>query len=536
MPLASIHHILTQRFDTRNIAFKTIDTEISSLEESIHALLAFRNTFTPAYSLPPEILTRIFHLAQQDQQDYIRSGGPPFKWLVMTQVSKRWRNIALDSPNLWSSISALYSKRIIKEWLKRSKEAPLDVTVSDQLLQSGDSISTSFPRIRTLLLNVTSQNWNSFWCNLSSPAPLLESLNIYISTYSQPHPTISDSTFAGTTPRLQRLKLHGCSIDVDSSIVNDLTSLELHYPSRKITATDLLTVIRKSPRLVLLALSNVLQSDDAVASTDFGVITLPSLKSLSIAGESLTHDLDILSHLSFPSNTTLRLNSKTQTEHAIPALSNFLTVHKAARRLGDFSPAAMFSVSLHYKWNLFDVSIKHKDPKIGDVKLVAFRLIGDWDDSIDKLTDNARTVALFSTLPLSSIVSFKTSIGITASGWINIFGSLPKLKKIFAIGDTGVNLLSAIADDFQTRSQPRSESRLVDWDPIFPVLEDIMLSDMVFPKDTAGIVGALRGRKEVGKGIRTLSFRYVRNVNEGILQGCVGRILWHRDDEDDKWD
>ncbi|TFK58923.1 hypothetical protein BDN72DRAFT_806305, partial [Pluteus cervinus] len=120
MPPASTYPVLAQHFDTSEVAFQKIDEEIAALRESIRALSTFRNTFTPVYRLPPEILTRIFSFLGNSPVK-----NPSFIWIVATRVSQHWRNVALTSPGLWSHISSSYPKRIREELLDLSKAAPL---------------------------------------------------------------------------------------------------------------------------------------------------------------------------------------------------------------------------------------------------------------------------------------------------------------------------------------------------------------------------------------------------------------------------
>ncbi|TFK67957.1 hypothetical protein BDN72DRAFT_842448 [Pluteus cervinus] len=307
MPLASPSHILAQNFDTNDLAFKKIDEKIAALQENIRSLNAFRNTFTPSYHLPPEILTYIFSLFEKDPilplRRRIRRGGISiqFTWLVATRVSQHWRNVALGSPGLWAYISNSYPKRVIEELLQRSKAAPLSVHLNHGRLQSVFFIGTSLPRIYNLKLIVDADTWNTFWSNLSSPAPLLESLSVSISDTSQPLPTISNSTFAGTTPSLRRLDLTGCSVDVTSSLFKELTTLRLNCPFEKISATDILTVLRGLPQLTSLALSHVFpENPTTLIPSNFNTVALPKLKSLSINGETYSQDLDFLSYLAVP--------------------------------------------------------------------------------------------------------------------------------------------------------------------------------------------------------------------------------------------
>ncbi|TFK65482.1 hypothetical protein BDN72DRAFT_773298, partial [Pluteus cervinus] len=121
----SPHPILTQRFDTSDVAFSTIDKEIAALREKIRTLHAFRNTFTSVHALPSEILTRIFSFVRHLPGTDLYHGNDFLKWIAVTHVSQQWRNVAIGSPLLWSDLSSTYKQHVTETWLRRSKSAPL---------------------------------------------------------------------------------------------------------------------------------------------------------------------------------------------------------------------------------------------------------------------------------------------------------------------------------------------------------------------------------------------------------------------------
>ncbi|TFK63437.1 hypothetical protein BDN72DRAFT_847600 [Pluteus cervinus] len=528
--MAPTHPILRQHFDTSEIAFAKIDHEIAIFQEGIRALRAFRNTFTPVYRLPPEILARVFSFFQgflNSEKDYY--GKVTFKWLTVTRISQHWRNIAIGSPGLWSHISSGYPERIFNLWVQRSKAAPLFVQLSHASSQDAHIITTSLSRIQELKLTVNSMMWNDFWSNLSSPAPLLEYLAINIVETGEPLAILSDRTFAGMTPHLRCLELDsGCSLDINSSFFKDVTVFKLHDPSQRMTITDLFTVIRKLPLLTSLTLDNVLQNDIAPVSNRHDVIDLPHLKYLSIIGESLAPDLCLLSHLSFSSNTTLVFGSEAMTEDPVSALSDFLRVQKAARH-PDSPPSPSISINLHWISNIVRLSITI-DGAEPVVDFLQFKLIGPRVGPLE-IPDNPTIVALFSSLPLPSLSSFTTSCDIDVGIWANVLGPLPKLERISASGSQAVNMLSAITDDFKG-GLPTTGTQTVQpigWVPIFPQLEEIEVCDTTFPESITDLVGALGTRRDVGKGIKTFTVKECLNVDRATvdqLSSCVSNLVW----------
>lgn len=93
--------------------------------------------------LPDEILAEIFALRAKD----CRKHGPisaRFQWLAVTEVSRRWRGIALGQATLWASAVMLCNNvRWLRKWLRRSKAAPLEVFIHDY----ENSVLSLSPRI-----------------------------------------------------------------------------------------------------------------------------------------------------------------------------------------------------------------------------------------------------------------------------------------------------------------------------------------------------------------------------------------------------
>lgn len=82
------------------------------------------NSLSDIFSLPPELLVIIFefYLLQCPQQE-------PDDWAALTHVCSYWRDIALSTPRLWTTIVLPAKPRFLSAKLKRSGNAILDVDV-----------------------------------------------------------------------------------------------------------------------------------------------------------------------------------------------------------------------------------------------------------------------------------------------------------------------------------------------------------------------------------------------------------------------
>ncbi|TFK60889.1 hypothetical protein BDN72DRAFT_965470 [Pluteus cervinus] len=553
MSTTTRHPILTQHFDSSDVAFAQIEKEIATLQEGIRALLAFRNTFTPTYRLPPEILTRVFSFVRHVPKHNEREPNLQklVQWITVTHVSQHWRNVAVGSPSLWSFICNSYPKHITQEWLRRAKDASLSLYWHQTPLSDPELVSRSLFRTCHLSLDLASIPWNSLLPHLTSPAPLLESLAIAIS-YGHPKPSaIPDNIFSGTTPHLRRLQLQGCTIDIRcSSLFRDLTWLEIWDPVQKFDTTDVLEVLRKLPRLLFIILCGVLDNSAALVSPDFGIVALNSLGSLSIHGESFDKHLDILSHLSIPTSSTVFFHascSHRQKGDVVTALFDFLSVHQSARQAS--STVLVDSIDLRCFATSFVLELNLNCTKPGYVDgLLRFSLSGGWDYPL--MPDTPKVATLFSYLPLAALSSFQTNFSLAMGTWSRIFGALPELKRISVVGEGADNVLSVIINDFKSKCPPgyaadwerkrrkekkgkvesggheiaqaalASSSHLFTWDPIFPKLEYLVLdkSDH-FTRSVEDLVAVLCARKEFDKGIKRIEVLGCPDVDDDILNG-----------------
>ncbi|TFK64884.1 hypothetical protein BDN72DRAFT_846212 [Pluteus cervinus] len=554
------HPILQQHFDSSQAAFSQIDKELAALQESIRVLHAFRNTFTPVYRLPAEVLTRIFGLVQHICSHEVDTASP--QWVVVTCISQHWRDVAVGCPSLWSQITDTFPKHITSEWIQRSKDIPLYITSNLSSVADLQFIETSLFRIRELKLSVLPNTWNDLLSQiLSSPAPLLESLcfSITASDSRAPLSMISDDTFAGKTPSLRRMELTGCPVNIRSSIFTDLTALELNDPPQPLSAADIITALHELPCLTSLKLVNVLESGIPGISTDIDRATLSSLEFLQIKGTSFPQDLDILSHISFPINTALQFSSETEAGGAIALLLDFLNVHKSSRQQSSTVVVDLIDLQYVYHLLMLDINSKHSDAGYV-VGLVKFDVSGPW---LNETVTVSNTASLLSSFDLKSL----TYLGIMncrlpTETWTDLFGSLPKLNLVTTTGPSGITFLSSIINDHiakcvtqpkpqattstkgkkrkgkgaggklnpQVASTSTSVPQAVDWVPIFPSLETIQVTEMVFINTfVEDLLAAFHARKEIEKEIKKFVMSECENVDQGVvgmLREVVGHVEW----------
>ncbi|KAL4246801.1 hypothetical protein ABKN59_008015 [Abortiporus biennis] len=101
-------------------------------KSSISELSSVLNARTSISTFPPEVLAEVLlHCARLHDEEEVKIVAKlsiqHYRWLYITQISHRWRAIALDTPRLWARIGANVHPRLLEEVFRRSKEAPVDI-------------------------------------------------------------------------------------------------------------------------------------------------------------------------------------------------------------------------------------------------------------------------------------------------------------------------------------------------------------------------------------------------------------------------
>jgi hypothetical protein len=264
-----------------------------------------------ALALPPEVLAEIFFFCLPFDEDLLVVPDPDDAPLVLCAVCRQWRNVALATPKLWSSLffdftvweppdwdsEPLYVD-MCRTWLSRAGNVPLSLRTDNRLPDDATN-----PLLETII--ALSQQWQSVkfgWGVLPLPEngnyPFLEKLNIF----SPPpnHPTLSfrdaprlrDVLIPSYTPRIQ-LPWH------------QLTRFGTHSMDIK----PCLELLRHASNLVEAHLSILPYGSSALPNTVFPLPQLQflNLSGASIAGGAIAMPMTLLNCFKFPALKTLGL-------------------------------------------------------------------------------------------------------------------------------------------------------------------------------------------------------------------------------------
>lgn len=276
------------------------------------------------YNLPTETLSAIFeaedrrldHIPSQHTLLHQREGGPrvPLE-IILSSVSRRWRNVALQTPRLWTSINikvANSTRDLYDLYLHRSKLCLLDIMLLNFIptkeLHNDSKLKEHLGRLiphvarwRTFIIRKGHIESPSSVLSILTPlcAPALETL--VLDLYCSEGPIVT--LFSAGASRLSSLELKGSFIRIPVETVKYMKLLSLIEGG--ITYNQFRQLMVSMHSLTHLCMdSNVVGE-----STNYPLIEIPSLLSLDyrhgFLGTSGVGDLRILD---MPSLETLTIH------------------------------------------------------------------------------------------------------------------------------------------------------------------------------------------------------------------------------------
>ncbi|EIN09054.1 hypothetical protein PUNSTDRAFT_134229 [Punctularia strigosozonata HHB-11173 SS5] len=261
----------------------------STVSEGQHLSAEWHNRSAPVNQLPPEVLSLILRYVMPDLP---RDGLLPDEDLAFTGVCRYWRQVALDTPEIWSGIPNDVSLEMIQMFLARSKNAPATIFVGPNTDYAPAVISMVLPHIgHTRYLSLDSILSAADVRQLARPAPLLAEL--ILGCQKARLPRLPDDFLGLCAPRLQRLYLFHVSFSWDmmrcTSLVGNLRRFELSgVPADSLpTGEQLYRALQAMPGLERLFIrSGALHMPPTldIGRTSDSAITLPRLTALNLYG------------------------------------------------------------------------------------------------------------------------------------------------------------------------------------------------------------------------------------------------------------
>ncbi|KAF8136118.1 hypothetical protein EV363DRAFT_1428578 [Boletus edulis] len=282
------------------------------------SVLSNLHTYAFISRLPTETLQDIFiHCARDYHYQNLYPTVSVPSWVNVSYVCRHWRNVALESPTLWTYIFIM-SRRWTEVLLARSKQASLKIRVSlipRERLSCVGMVMNHVERIQELCLHLPARA-SSILSRLSSRAPRLQDLDITVVIPDSPVEWPS-SLFDGAPPALRTLKLATCPVPLHSFRLSALTVLHLvDVPVQfQQDMEEFLTALSCMQDLKYLYLYDALPSATGFLSSavfkTFEKIDLTHLSRLWISAP-LSTTVTLLSCINIPLKTQVRLECNSE--------------------------------------------------------------------------------------------------------------------------------------------------------------------------------------------------------------------------------
>ncbi|KDQ10301.1 hypothetical protein BOTBODRAFT_178322 [Botryobasidium botryosum FD-172 SS1] len=280
---------------------------------------AGRNHLTRAYRIPTEVYIQIFEWLRCHSRFRIKDA------MNVSHVSRLWRDIALETPSLWTLIQPI-RKELIETFLTRSKTAPLEIAFwikyeieSESFVERvlSDFLAPLLPHIsrwESLSMNQVAPRFLA--PHLVSPAPQLRALTLSKRGWHRHHSLdiFRPMLFGGSAPCLRELSLAGAFILLSPQnlpLYSGLTKLHFrHVAFSEDLLSDLLLTLNSSFLLEELHfywkfLDLWIDSEDMLQISS----PLPSLREIVIKGTVAPVVRYILNSVRPPSSVRLEIST-----------------------------------------------------------------------------------------------------------------------------------------------------------------------------------------------------------------------------------
>ncbi|TFY58076.1 hypothetical protein EVJ58_g6640 [Rhodofomes roseus] len=286
--------------------------------------------------IPTELLVQIF-LCGAERRMILHNGEAklPFE-VTISHVCKLWRDVAIDTPALWSEIYVFEGLPFTQTsiYLERSKCAPLDIRIDlDDEVHRGTSPLAAI--LDLIIPHVF--HWRSLWfkasqydqmdyaftrMGLCSGAPMLEALRLHYvpddgdeDEDDEDMPvfyTSAGDLFSGNAPKLARNKLWSIHLNWAASLLlSGLVEVDFAQQGNdsRQSFEDFSRMLRESPGLESLSLMHAgpvsIESQTSRPGENDTILCLPSLRRLTI--DTSDPPVNFFERLAFPNLTRLTL-------------------------------------------------------------------------------------------------------------------------------------------------------------------------------------------------------------------------------------
>ncbi|KAL7277092.1 hypothetical protein ACG7TL_008937 [Trametes sanguinea] len=299
------------------------EASLSCIRAKIEALTTF---LVPVFRLPPEVLVLIFKAGARMPQD-----GPvtettvprPFP-LVIASVSRQWRDIAINTPELWTNITIQHPRHYnwIPVCLQRSCGLPIDVTMD---CRSTNLITAPVVDCMMSRLMPHVHRWRRFALMTCDPAiayvigrrlsdasaPQLRHLQLSLSGSSGNQEVVLPDILQGGAEALSSVRFDSLATPWGSAPLVNLTTIDLRWLwlRTRLQYEQFRDMLAASPRIRALILRGTYIH--LHSGRTYPPLSIPTLRYLELSGDTVCR---MSSLLSTPALEELTLANLDETE------------------------------------------------------------------------------------------------------------------------------------------------------------------------------------------------------------------------------
>lgn len=293
-----------ERLDSEMLRTTLMLTHLHSQRRNVQTFVAnHKALLAPIQSLPVELLSKIFELCLPEPSKidcHYMLDAP----LLLAQINRRWRYVALSTPKLWTTIKmpfgmgdSAHEASLMQTWVKRSGQLPLSLTVQRRWEESDCD-----PVLNAIIPHSERWNFVSFTqvfqgkfatlAPVRGRLPMLESLEILESETDDYLFRIFELAPRLTTMRSLRLP------PPSWRPWHQLTT----WKGVKMSVRECVVVLRYAPNLVSCDFPTVMISRDGIP-----IPPPPPHKSLASLSVPAHCSSSLLPHLTLPNLQTLSI-------------------------------------------------------------------------------------------------------------------------------------------------------------------------------------------------------------------------------------
>ncbi|KAF7790724.1 hypothetical protein EIP86_001680 [Pleurotus ostreatoroseus] len=428
--------------------------------------------------LPVEVLTSIFEVYTSEPQ----TSYSIQRRMVPLHVCRRWRSIAIDAHQLWTTIDPECAA-FTNFALEHSNPLPLEILPVDFLrynaecMKSYTAIIREVHRIRSAFFQIFPSPRralpNAFSADLRSKAPLLQELYLNVKTSEQ------DISFFATLdmPILRDLEIEHVSVNMVKTLARPtLTSLKVTF-TPNVSVHIVIGALDEMPLLEHLELTNLEPDNfpmpvDAFPTSLGRTLSLPNLKSVSLRGDPPNIEMArLLNSLIFPQTTKISYDvssayPKTYPEYYAAALPILIPKASASEQAvssnsslklspcclhlsNDLLRALLWTSDSHSGCQRDDWTLKDAFSSVNGAPRLNFHIPSRLDDSM---------FWLFGFLDFSHLVYLDARIKMPARQWVHLLAGrpFPKLEKVvlYETADATEEFIAALGTPISGYHEP----------------------------------------------------------------------------------